>query len=109
MMPQHRAASVLRFLLVPDAGAARRVRRLIAEQGACTGIVVGTWPELVEWARRSYLLPEAADDWDAVFTAALADLKDAFWAESFRCRTGGDREGGECCAHRGAVGDGARW
>ena len=57
----------LRFLLVPDAGAARRVRRLIAERGACTGVVVGTWPELVEWARRSYLLPEPGEDWDAVF------------------------------------------
>ena len=30
----------LRFMLVPDAGAARRVRRLVAEQGACTGVVL---------------------------------------------------------------------
>ena len=45
----------LSFLLVPDGSAARRVRRLIAEQGACSGVVVGSWPELVEWARRSYL------------------------------------------------------
>jgi hypothetical protein len=29
----------LRFLLVPDAGAARRVRRPIAEQRAGTGVV----------------------------------------------------------------------
>jgi hypothetical protein len=60
------------------------VRRLIAEQGACSGVIVGTWPELVEWARRSYLLPAPADDWDAVFAAALGELKDAFWAESFK-------------------------
>ena len=72
----------LRFLLVPDAGAARRVRRLIAQQGACTGVVVGTWSELIEWARRAYLLPVPADDWDAVFAAALGQSKDAFWAES---------------------------
>ena len=74
----------LHFLLVPDAGAARRVRRLVAEQGASSGVLVGTWGELVEQARRSYLLPEAADDWDQVFAAALKELKDAFWAESFK-------------------------
>ena len=61
----------LSFLLVPDAGAARRVRRLIAERGACTGVVVGTWPELVEWARRTYLLPAPADDWEPVFARRL--------------------------------------
>ena len=77
-------SSALILLLVPDAGTARRVRRLIAERGARTGVVVGTWPELVEWARRSYLLPAPADDWDAVFAAALGELKDAFWAESFK-------------------------
>ena len=32
----------------------------------------------------AYLLPAPADDWDAVFGAALAELKDAFWAESFK-------------------------
>jgi hypothetical protein len=34
-------SQALRFLLVPDAGAARRVRRLIAEQGACTDVLAG--------------------------------------------------------------------
>jgi ATP-dependent helicase/nuclease subunit B len=77
-------SDTLRFLLVPDAGAARRVRRLIAERGACAGVVIGTWPELVEWARRSYLLAEAAADWEQVFAAALGALKDAFWAESYK-------------------------
>ena len=74
----------LRFLLVPDAGAARRVRRRVAERGACGGVVVGTWPELVEWSRGAYLLPEPAGDWERVFRGELADLNDAFWAESFR-------------------------
>ena len=74
----------LRFLLVPDASSARRVRRLIAEQGAASAVLVGTWGELVEWARRSYLLPEVAADWEQVFAAALAGLKDAFWAESYK-------------------------
>jgi len=76
------ATQALRFLLVPDAGAARRVRRLIAERGACSGVVVGAWPELVEWARRAYLMPAPADDWEHVFANALGELKDAFWTES---------------------------
>ena len=77
-------SDVLRFLLVPDAGAARRVRRLIAERGACSGVVVGAWPELVEWARRAYLLPVPTDDWDQGFATALDQLKDSFWSESFK-------------------------
>ncbi len=46
----------LKFVLVPDASAARRVRRLIAERGACSGVVVGSWTELVDWARSAYLV-----------------------------------------------------
>ena len=72
------------LLLVPDAGAARRVRRLIAERGACSGVVVGAWPELIEWARRAYLLPAPAEDWEHVSANALGELKDAFWSESFQ-------------------------
>ena len=48
---------VLHFLLVPDKAAARRVRRAIASRDACAGTVVGTWGELVDQARRAYLLP----------------------------------------------------
>lgn len=54
----------------------------MAEQGACTGVVVGSWPELIEWARRAYLLPAPADDWEHVFSTALGQIKDAFWSES---------------------------
>ncbi len=75
-------SQTFRFLLVPDGSAARRVRRLIAEQGACSGVVVGSWPELLEWARRAYLVPAPPDDWPQVFRAALEKLKDAFWADS---------------------------
>ena len=46
-------------------------------------MVVGTWSELVEWARRSYLLPAPAEDWGRVFARLSQDLKDAFWSESF--------------------------
>ena len=76
--------STLNFLLVPDAGAARRIRRCVAAGGACGGVVVGTWGELLEWARRTYLLSELADDWETAFGDALTSLEDAFWAESFK-------------------------
>jgi ATP-dependent helicase/nuclease subunit B len=72
----------LNFLLVPDAGAARRIRRLLVEKHARGGLVVGSWPELLEWARRTYLLPEPGDDWDAIFRAALDDVEGAFWKDS---------------------------
>ena len=74
--------SVIKFLLVPDGSAARHVRRLIAERGACSGIVVGTWLELMEWASRAYLVPRPLDDWETTFRTTLDELKDAFWADS---------------------------
>jgi ATP-dependent helicase/nuclease subunit B len=73
---------ILHFLLVPDAGAGRRIRRLLVEQQARGGLVVGSWPEMLEWARRIYLLPEPAGDWDAIFRAALDEVEDAFWTDS---------------------------
>jgi len=74
----------LQFLLVPDTGAARRVRRLVAEEGACLGVVVGSWPELIEWARHAYLLAVPSSNFEAQLDTALAGLGDAFWAESYR-------------------------
>ncbi len=74
----------LHFLLVPDAGAARRVRRRIAGQGARSGVVVGAWPELLEWARRAYLVPVRDGDWPVRFKTTLASFDQAFWAESFK-------------------------
>lgn len=77
------SSDAVTFLLVPDPGAARRVRRLVAEDRARSGVVVGTWAELLEWVRRAYLLAESVDDWDTVFGDALGSLEDAFWAGSF--------------------------
>ena len=71
----------LRFLLVPDGSAARRLRRVLAEQGAISGLVVGMWPELMEWACRAYLVPEDTDDNDSSFKRALEEFKAAFWSE----------------------------
>ena len=74
----------LLFLLVPDAGAARRVRRRVAEGRGRTGLLVGSWPELIDWARRAYLAPEAdTETFGARLATALGALTDAFWAESW--------------------------
>ena len=73
---------ILRYLLVPDAGVARRLRRILAQRSARSGIVVGTWSELMEWACRAYLVPETTDDNDSGFRKALEELEDAFWTES---------------------------
>ena len=71
------------YLLVPDSSAARRTRRALAEKGACKGIVVGTWPELVEYARNAYLIPVPGNDWDEGFNTNLAGMGAAFWSESY--------------------------
>lgn len=73
----------LQFVLVPDAGAARRVRRRLAERGARSGTVVGTWPELLDWARRAYLVSAPGDVWGEALRRALGAVSGAFWCESF--------------------------
>ena len=73
----------LQFLLVPDGSAARRARRVLADRGAFSGVVIGTWLELIEWARSAYLVPDPGENSDRDFIRALEEIKDAFWAESF--------------------------
>lgn len=73
----------LQFLLVPDSSAARRVRRALAEKGARSGVVVGTWPELTEYARRAYLISDPDSDWEEKFQKALSSVEGAFWSKSF--------------------------
>lgn len=73
----------IRFLLVPDGSAARRLRRMLATQSPCMGIVVGTWPELIEQAKNAYLIAPQASDWKSRFHGALEKLPDAFWSNSF--------------------------
>ncbi len=72
----------LKLLLVPDGSAARRLRRILAQRSARSGVVVGTWSELMEWACRAYLVPETTDDNDSGFRNALEELEAAFWTES---------------------------
>ncbi|KRT73325.1 MAG: hypothetical protein XU12_C0010G0063 [Deltaproteobacteria bacterium CSP1-8] len=76
-------SELLYFFLVPDKAAARRVRRAIASRDACAGTVVGTWGELVDQARRAYLLPPVDPDWDSRLADAAEKRKNAFWSMSY--------------------------
>lgn len=77
----------LHYLLVPDAGAARRLRRLLCVDGARAGIIVGTWGELLTHACADYLVPAAANDWDTDLLAALRTMPDAAWSNSLEVAT----------------------
>lgn len=74
---------VIHFILVPDGSAARRLRRLLATQSPRQGILVGTWPELIEQAKSAYLISPLSSDWRARFHSALEKMPDAFWSNSF--------------------------
>jgi hypothetical protein len=76
-------SELLHILLVPDKAVARRVRRAIASRDACAGTVVGTWGELVDQARRAYLLPPVDPDWDSQLADAAEKGKDALWSKSY--------------------------
>ncbi len=75
---------VTHFILVPDSGAARRLRRELVEGAARSGYIVGVWNELLEYAKSVYLAPAREGDWDALFHACLEDMPTAFWAESYQ-------------------------
>jgi len=53
------------------------------QEGSVTGVLVGTWLELVEYARKAYVLPPSKNTWDELFHQSLIDLKDAFWSKSY--------------------------
>lgn len=77
-MSQKRA---LQFLLVPDASAGRRLRRMLATTRARSGIAVGTWHDLLNRAREAYFIPAPADD-ETELERALAGVDGAFWQDS---------------------------
>ena len=72
----------LQFLLVPDGNATRRVRRALATVSARSGLIVGTWPELLGHALQAYFIPEAPDP-AGEFERTLGTMEGAFWSESF--------------------------
>ena len=45
--------------------------------------MIGTWPELIEQAKSTYLIALHASDWKRRFHAALEKMPDAFWSKSF--------------------------
>ena len=75
--------TILTFLLVPDASAARRFRRQVAKRGSRSGWLVGSWAGLIDAVRRAYLAPIPAPGWPDIFHEGLAAMPDAFWAKSF--------------------------
>ena len=74
---------VLQFLLVPDEGAARHVRRALAQAGGRSGMIVGTWQELVRRSQQAYFRPPITDWDDNEFDTALASAGSAFWSDSY--------------------------
>ncbi len=54
---------LIHFLLVPDGSAACRLRRMLATQAPCQGILVGTLPELIEQAKSANLISPQVGDW----------------------------------------------
>lgn len=74
--------NVIHFLLTPDKSASRRLRRIVAENAARIGVIIGTWSELVATLQQNYHLPEQEDTWEATLLASASEMKDAFWAKS---------------------------
>ncbi len=74
---------LINFILVPDGSAARRLRRMLATQSPCRGVLVGTWSELIDRANSAYLMPPQASEWKTRFHGALEKFSDAFWSNSF--------------------------
>ena len=70
------------FLLTPDRSSARALRREIVRRAARLGVQVGTWPELMELLRGSYLLGDAGSDWNKKLAEAAQAMPSAFWAAS---------------------------
>jgi ATP-dependent helicase/nuclease subunit B len=78
-------SNTIHFLLVPDAGAARRLRRRLAEETARSSVVVGTYRELLSLAADNYLVCIGQDhSWHQQFHKALASLPEAFWGQSYQ-------------------------
>ena len=72
----------IHFLLTPDRTSARFLRREVAKSGARACVLVGTWIELTELARKTYFVPEIEDSWAEQLERAAKSLTDAFWSKS---------------------------
>lgn len=72
----------IHFLLTPDSCSARKLRRLVAEKGARTGVVVGTWPGLIALAAESYLVLGKKGVWEENVDRTIKSMSDMFWSSS---------------------------
>lgn len=73
---------MIHFLLTPDKAATRWLRRLVATQHPGLGVVIGTWPELLSLATKSYLLQPHQDTWQQSLESAITAVPGAFWSAS---------------------------
>lgn len=74
--------NTIHYLLTPDKSASRRLRRIVAENSARIGVMIGTWPELVSVLQQNYHQPEPADTWETNLQTSAREMKDAFWGKS---------------------------
>ena len=72
----------IHFLLVPDAAAARKVRRTVAGRGARLDVSIGTWAALADLAGKTFLVRESEKGWDKQVVEAAKKIPDAFWSKS---------------------------
>ena len=72
----------IHFLLTPDSSSARRLKRLVSEQAARVGVIVGTWPELLDTTAKAYLVPVPGDIWEEKVGSAIRSMEGVFWSRS---------------------------
>lgn len=75
--------NIIHFILVPDAGASRRIRRAVADIAGGIGLMVGSVYDLVREARAACLSLENTTSWTENVGAALSCEHEGFWNDSY--------------------------
>jgi len=73
---------MIHFLLTPDSSSALKIKRIVADRGGRTDVIVGSWPELLGHAINSHILPIVSSDWDTRLSEAIKTRKNGFWCKS---------------------------
>ncbi len=73
---------IIHFFLTPDSSSVRRFKRLVTEQTARVGVVVGTWPELLDSAAETYLVSVPEGTWEEKVGSAIRSMEGMFWSRS---------------------------
>lgn len=73
---------MIHFLLTPDRSSSLALKRAIAQEGARTDVMVGTWPELLALAKGCHVLPPTVDNWEERLELSVKASHEAFWASS---------------------------